>query len=131
MRDERRQPPVLLSSLIPHPSSLSRAVSFCCTFPILRPAWWRSSDGGYYPPPRPGEPGLSSPRLLLGLLPRLAGQRPSGRPVNYLSLYQVGGGPASLSWTGAVSPRIIRDNGRVTGVRAGLRKEQVVRMASR
>ncbi len=34
---------------------VQRRYAFCCTFPVL-------SDGGRYPPPRPVEPGLSSPR---------------------------------------------------------------------
>src|SRR5258708_37480001 len=43
--------------------------AFCCTFPILRRstlARRMASDGGRYPPPRPMEPGLSSPRSTAG-----------------------------------------------------------------
>lgn len=48
-----------------------RRCAFCCTFPVL-------ADGGRYPPPRPLEPGLSSPR---NGLPRPE-QRPSSRPAD-------------------------------------------------
>src|SRR5262249_12485262 len=39
-------------------TDLVRRYAFCCTFPIPGVAAW---DGGRYPPPRPVEPGLSSP----------------------------------------------------------------------
>src|SRR5271155_133700 len=41
-----------------------RAVSFLLHFPCPSSSPFRAatSDGGYYPPPRPVEPGLSSPR---------------------------------------------------------------------
>ena len=59
---------------------------FCCTFPILHRRRLRDggSDGGRYPPPRPVEPGLSSPRLRRPPPKRRGrtGQRPSGRPAN-------------------------------------------------
>src|SRR5262245_26260682 len=78
MRDEKKEKRLSsISSLIPHPSWWRYA--FCCTFPVLGPsvaeANRRLSDGGHYPPPRPVEPGLSSPRFVTG-------QRPSSRPAN-------------------------------------------------
>ena len=66
-----------------------RRYPFCCTFPVLGPSPSRglttASDGGRYPPPRPVEPGLSSPRSLAEpreAVPSRCGQRPSGRPAD-------------------------------------------------
>ena len=72
----------------PLPGVAAGRYAFCCTFPVLRPPLPRmgepaGSDGGRYPPPRPVEPGLSSPRsAAVGAeAPRRpSGQRPSGRP---------------------------------------------------
>ncbi len=52
----------------------SRRYTFCCTFPVLQRSEGSASDGGRYPPPRPAEPGLSSPRL--------REQRPPSWPAN-------------------------------------------------
>src|SRR5262249_6639179 len=53
----------------PLPGGSAGRYPFCCTFPALRfipppgrPEEGETSDGGRYPPPRPVEPGLSSPR---------------------------------------------------------------------
>jgi hypothetical protein len=45
-----------------HPYPASWAVYFLLHFPCPRPPRRAASDGGRYPPPRPVEPGLSSPR---------------------------------------------------------------------
>src|SRR5437899_482080 len=64
MNDELPELPIRIghSSFILHHSSLRMAVFFLLHFPDPYQPLAADSDGGRYPPPRPVEPGLSSPR---------------------------------------------------------------------
>jgi len=73
----------------PYPTRRSLAVCFLLHFPVLRPPPVRAanSNGGHYPPPRPVEPGLSSPRPPPAPHKRKPtphhGRRPSGRLADF------------------------------------------------
>src|SRR5262245_34921069 len=114
--------PDLVSSLIPHPSSLSRAVSFLLHFPYPSTAdrantashlgrWALPTTASYgartfLSPLRQRDCSRDSP----------GSDRPAG-PRTTLIVPRAGR-VADLSWTATRSLRIITDGGRVPGVRA-------------
>ena len=121
---------------IPHPSSLILSVrryAFCCTFPVLRPPSRLGRPPrtvGVTAPPRPVEPGLSSPRALDGLAGASrrfpGGDRPAGLWTSFIIPNRARRlRPLPAFWTAGAFVRIIKEETPAAAeVRGGPRKRR-------